>query len=294
MLMSCAGIGTEYSGKPMIDPSRQMRIWSKNDVLAEKISEVHEEKELLDWLDGQLVASEPYEYFTEVERRLGWDYPYTKANTTPAKITVTELKRRFEAELADVTRIPVQIPPLVKKPMFLEVEKGLSAAEKGTVLHFVMQHLDFGNSNLQQQLDAMVKKDLLTEQQAETVRLGKIVRFLETDLGRRMMAAKRIYREVPFNLEIFCHELFLEMIEEEYKDETLLLQGIIDCYFEEPDGLVLLDYKTDYVPQGGIAQIIGKYRVQLDYYTRALENLTRQRVKERYLYLFSVEQLVEM
>ncbi len=295
VLMSCAGIGTEYSGKPMIDPSRwQMRIWSKNDVLAEKISEVHEEKELLDWLDGQLVASEPYEYFTEVERRLGWDYPYTKANTTPAKITVTELKRRFEAELADVTRIPVQIPPLVKKPMFLEVEKGLSAAEKGTVLHFVMQHLDFGNSNLQQQLDAMVKKDLLTEQQAETVRLGKIVRFLETDLGRRMMAAKRIYREVPFNLEIFCHELFLEMIEEEYKDETLLLQGIIDCYFEEPDGLVLLDYKTDYVPQGGIAQIIGKYRVQLDYYTRALENLTRQRVKERYLYLFSVEQLVEM
>lgn len=294
MLQAITGV-TEQTGQRVADPSRwQVKIWSRNDVISNKALEIREDADFPEWMGLSGELSKPSEYYDELKRRLEWEYPFTKVNRTPAKVTVTELKRRIESDLTDVTRLPVRVPALVKKPMFLEGEKGLSAAEKGTILHFVMQHLNFSNRDLQQQLDAMVNMDLLTEQQAQTVRLDKITRFLDTELGKRLLAAQKLYREIPFNLELPCHEIFVDLVEEEYSGETLLLQGIIDCYFEEPDGLVLLDYKTDAVPPGGITELIGRYRVQLDYYARTLEKLTGKRVKERYLYLFSVEQLVEV
>lgn len=294
-LLSYAAAGSEFSGKRTADSSQwEIKLWSKWDVLASNLSEVQEPLEFPGWMGLQGDLSTPSELFTEVKRRLEWHYSFGKVNKTPAKVTVTELKRRFEVDLADVTPLSVTVPALVKKPMFLEGEKGLSAAEKGTVLHFVMQHLDFENSDLQAQLEKMINKELLTEQQAHTVNLGKIERFLGSELGRRMLSADKVFKEVPFNLAIPCHEVFLDMVEEEYKDETLLLQGIIDCYFEESDGLVLLDYKTDAVPPAGVTEIAGRYRVQLNYYAQALEKLTGKRVKERYLYLFSAEQVMEL
>ncbi|MBP7177063.1 MAG: helicase-exonuclease AddAB subunit AddA [Thermoclostridium sp.] len=287
--------GSEFTGKRTADSSQwEIRLWSKWDVLSSSLSEVREALEFPGWMGLQGDMSTPSEHFNEVKRRLEWAYSFGKVNKTPAKVTVTELKRRFEADLAEVTPLLVKVPALVKKPMFLEEEKGLSAAEKGTVLHFVMQHLDFENSDLQAQLETMVKRDLLTEQQAQTVSLEKIQRFLGSDLGGRMLSADKVFREVPFNMEIPCHEVFLDMVEEEYKEETLLLQGIIDCYFEQPDGLVLLDYKTDAIPPAGITEIAARYRLQLNYYAQALGKLTGKRVKERYLYLFSAEQVLEL
>jgi len=76
------------------------------------------------------------------------------------------------------------------------------------------------------------------------------------------------------------------MTEDVYQGETLLLQGIIDCYFEEPDGIVLLDYKTDYVAPGRMDSIRERYALQIRYYARALEMLTGKKVKEKVIYLF--------
>ena len=74
-----------------------------------------------------------------------------------------------------------------------------------------------------------------------------------------------------------------------YIDEKIRLQGIIDCFFEEEDGIVLLDYKTDYVEEGNEDEIIERYRSQLKYYKDALEKITGKRVKESYLYLFGID-----
>ena len=91
-------------------------------------------------------------------------------------------------------------------------------------------------------------------------------------------------------MEITCQEVFPDKQElscpEEELEEKLLLQGIIDCYFEEEDGLVLIDYKTDYVAEGAEANLKEKYKTQIAYYTRALEKLTGKPVKEKYIYLF--------
>ena len=74
--------------------------------------------------------------------------------------------------------------------------------------------------------------------------------------------------------------------------ECLLVQGIIDVYFEEEDGLVLLDYKTDKVSCE--QELIDKYRVQLEYYAQALERLTGKDVKEKLIYSFALEKEIEV
>jgi len=272
-----------------------IRVWNKEDMLEAVPRDGEMENDFENWLDSIEKGGDYTGYRNEIDNRLKWEYPYISLERIPAKVTVTELKRRFEAELFDdAGRIPVQLPTLVKKPSFLEKRKGLSPAEKGTVLHFVMQHLDFGNPDIKGQIEAMVKKDLLTEQQAATVEIEKIKVFLDSELGKRVLASKNVHREVPFNVKIPCHELFPDFADSKYMEETLLLQGIIDCYFEEEDGLVMIDYKTDYVPFGDSNIIIERYRVQIEYYARTLALLTGKRVKERYIYLFSTGEILEM
>lgn len=224
----------------------------------------------------------------KIAEKLDWEYPYRQSEILPVKLTVTELKRLFED--TDFDESPQPSISFVQKPRYLEEDTGLTAAEKGTVMHFVMQHLDFAETGteteIKAQLEKMVHGELLTQMQAETVNTRKIRRFFETALGSRMKAAEKLYREAPFNVELKSTELYPELPPNHYVDEMLLLQGIIDCYFDEGDGLVLVDYKTDYVPDGDVMQIKARYDKQIGYYAAALERITGKPVKEKYIYLF--------
>lgn len=234
------------------------------------------------------------EYKDEIERRLQWEYPYRLMNALPVKITVSELKRRFDSDF-DEQSSSMYVPALVKKPMFLEASRTMSAAEKGTIMHFVMQHLDLAlndRNQLEQQINSMVERELLTEEQAKTIYITKILQLLESPLGKRMAAAK-IYREVPFNLEIACTEIYTDLDHQKYGHHKVMLQGVIDCYFEDKDGLVLIDYKTDFVKDSSDF-IRQRYKVQIDYYTKALERITGKKVNERYIYLFHNGEILQM
>lgn len=268
----------------------EVRAWNKSDVLSGRIEEGNAELEnanILEKLDTNATYSE---YADEISRRLDWSYELQKATEIPTKVSVTELKRRFAKEASEeIVPFSVYMPPLVKKPSFMEEIKGLSAAEAGSVLHFVMQHLEFGRTGALEeitfQIGELVFNDLLTEQQSKSVDVRKIDTFLKSSLGVRLMKSGKVYREVPFNIEVCSNEFYKEL-GESYKTETILLQGVIDCYFEEPDGIVLLDYKTDYVAQGKSEDLRERYRIQIEYYAKALELLTGLKVKEKYIYLF--------
>ncbi|HHX94313.1 MAG TPA: helicase-exonuclease AddAB subunit AddA [Clostridia bacterium] len=285
-----------------------IRLWDKEQVLGTRGAEDSAVSEDLSWAEDYDKEDEDNLFYPEVARRLGWEYRFINATRVPAMISVSELKRRFEAQMRDDTVEPVgtgithsggkgplprTLPALIKKPLFLQERKGLSGAEAGTAMHFVMQHLDFDRGEYAEQIAEMVDRDLLTQQQAECVDVGKIEEFLASPLGQRLMAAEKVHREVPFQMELPCHELYENMQGEEYRDETILLQGIIDCFFEEEEGIVLLDYKTDYVPQGGVEVIRNRYKTQITYYARALEHLTGKKVIGKYIYLFSTGEILE-
>ena len=112
--------------------------------------------------------------------------------------------------------------------------------------------------------------------------------------GKLIGIERLVSRELPFFTELSSVEYKPELNKDVYVDEKIRLQGIIDCFFEEEDGIVLLDYKTDYVEEEKVDEIIERYRAQLKYYKDALEKITEKRVKESYLYLFGIDKEVEV
>lgn len=125
----------------------------------------------------------------------------------------------------------------------------------------------------------------------KTVRAQDIYRFVQSALGQRMKAAMekgKLYREQPFVMEVSANQ-----VKPEYDpQEQVLIQGIMDAYFEENGALVLVDYKTDKVYGKNPASLIKKYQVQLEYYAEALERLTGKAVKEKYIYSIDLGEAV--
>ena len=126
---------------------------------------------------------------------------------------------------------------------------------------------------------------------ADCIRTDDILRFLGSSAGRRMSSAsknQKLYKEQPFVLGVDAREMYPD----EAEGELILVQGIIDVYFEEEDGLVVLDYKTDKVKSA--PELKEKYHAQLDYYARALEQVTGKHVKEKIIYSFTLQEEIEV
>jgi ATP-dependent helicase/nuclease subunit A len=296
--------GAAPSDKVCKDDSRwEIRIWNKEEVLKSKAVDADIASQTVEELGSS--GSEEGKADKEVLKRLEWNYPYREAEKLPVKLTVSELKRHFGTEYAeeyytgaDGRSLQPEILELHKKPRFLEEERAaFTAAEKGSIMHFVMQHIDFGGpldkEGIKRQMEDLVLRELLTEVQVQAVNIDKIRRLIDSDLGQRLLKAEKLYREVPFNLEIKCTEVFKDLPADIYENETTVLQGVIDCYFEEEGKLILVDYKTDYIPQGELDQLVEKYRIQLTYYARALEQITGKQVAEKYIYSFWADSAVK-
>jgi len=241
-----------------------------------------------------LEDEENSELSEEINRRLGFSYGYKKVEGLESKFTVTEIKRRFQ-ELEGKSLIKDDFSQMIKKPTFIEEKKGFTAAEKGTIQHFVMQHIDLNMEtsmdSIKEKLEEMVGRVLLTREQADAVNIKTINSFLQSELCERMKKAVSMYREVPFNLQIQPGELGYDGA----TDEMILLQGILDCYFVEEDGrAVIVDYKTDWVQNDAKTLAKERYTLQLAMYKRALESIEGVEVKEVFVYFFDTGETASM
>lgn len=233
-----------------------------------------------------------------IESRLGWQYPYREAAKIPSKLSVSSIKKLQTGNLAAGYYEP---PPLINAPEFINDadenmnKTGLTGAQRGTAMHFVMQHLDLNRVGsrgaIEEQLQEMLQNELLAEEEVNAIQTGKILRFFQSELGRRLLDAPHAYREVPFNLVYKAQEI-LPQIED--STEEMLIQGVIDLYFQEGDDLVLVDYKTDYISPLNRAGLIQEYSIQIQLYQTALEKILNKKVKESYLYLFHTEEMVRI
>lgn len=279
----------------------QLRIWNKNDVIVDKKVEVVDEnpseKEL--FID-KLTKSE---YSEEIKRRLNWRYKYIEASRIPANVSVSELKLAASEDRDDGNVVSIYKTQSTRKPKFLQEEKGLSAAEKGTAVHFAMQHFDLDKVNnteeIADQIEVMIEKAFITEEQAAVIKPYRILRFFKSSLGERLLkahkAGKQIHREVAFYIDMPATTIDPTLPEDIYEKEMVRLQGVIDGYFEEEGGLVLFDYKTDYVGEDVTPRDIKeRYRTQIKYYSDTLEKIMGMPVKDKYLYLFYSGDIIEM
>ena len=235
--------------------------------------------------------------FKFLQERLNAQYQYAGLEVLYTKTTVSELKIAAMAdrdEEAYHTFEEKEIQPYI--PAFRRGEEKVSGTVRGNAYHRVMELLNFekllGLSReklqvtLQEFLDNEVAQKRLSQEYRDAVLDRRIIKFLQSPLAYRMWRADRagkLYREQPFVLGIDADRLGNNLP----AGETVLIQGIIDVFFVEEDGLVLLDYKTDSVDT--MEELWNRYETQLDYYQEALQKLMGQPVKERILYSFHLE-----
>ncbi len=257
---------------------------------------------------GEPVKTKESGFRDEIDRRLSWQYRHRQAETYLSKTSVSELKRlQRETAVRDMAGDEWPVPfllagqtpfrsPLVRRPRFME-RQSLTAAERGTAFHAVMQHVplspELTEETIRETLRRLEERELLTAEQRESVDTALLFRFFAGELGKRLLRAERVYREVPFTYGLPAGEVYPDA-DDAARSETVLLQGVIDCLFEEKDGLVLLDYKTDAIYGNRLEQRVDAYRLQIRLYARAIEEIWRRPVTEKYLFFFDGAHVVKM
>ncbi len=233
---------------------------------------------------------------------LGWVYDLRGTAQIHAKTSVTELKRQQAAEEEAIAPFLPAVSDSADTPQEWEVprflrsseQEHLTPMERGTAMHTVMQQLDLSDianiSAIERQLDQLVEKGILTEAERGIIDIGNIWIFVSSKLGRRMRAAKAVYRELPFGRLLPAHTYYKEATDE---DDQIFLQGMIDVLFEEENGdYILLDYKTDRKISAAAAR--ERYQFQIDLYCDAVKTILGKSVKESYLFLLDTGTEVKM
>lgn len=237
------------------------------------------------------------EYAKLLEKQLSDTYPWQEDITLQGKFSVSELKKmgQTEEEDADTLLYPSEeIVPYI--PRFMSEKEPISGAARGTAYHRALECLDFRelyhSEKVKEGLARLVEEGRMTQEQADMVRPYDIYAFARTPLAKRMSAARareEFHTEQPFVIRMPARELEIGC----GSDEPVLIQGIIDAWFYEKNEngeneIVVVDYKTDFVKDGG--ELLKKYKKQLDYYQLTLERLTGKRVKEKIIYSFCLDE----
>ena len=225
-----------------------------------------------------------------VARSLGFQYRYLSATQTPSKITATQLKGREKDEEAAENTIPDRDHVHSwRRPSFVSAKH--SGKDYGNAIHKALQYIRYDACNdensVRAEVERLVQCRFLTQEQAAAIDCEKIVRLFATELGQKLRSNAEVLREFKFSI--------LEdagRYSDGLEGEQILLQGVVDCALVEPDGITVIDFKTDYVTDETIGLITDRYRTQIDTYANALERIFDRKIKARYLYLFHLEQFV--
>ena len=229
-------------------------------------------------------------YAAGISAAFAYRYPHTADIGLHTKLSVSELKK--QGQLIDDEESTF-LPTI---PAFLLEESGKKdqggGAFRGTAYHRALELLNFPGmktiSDVEMALDTFRREKYMDEESLSLLDAGILWNFLSSPLGRRMSAAQAkglLYKEQQFVIGIPAREM-----EVCSSDELVLIQGIIDAYMEEEDGLVLIDYKTDHVVRGRESLLTERYGIQLEYYKRALEQMTGKKVTEKIIYSLTLQE----
>jgi ATP-dependent helicase/nuclease subunit A len=260
----------------------------------------------------------------QLQQQISWRYPYAWLSAVGARTTVTELKRR-EAQIETTESTPNRLytPPSFRRPNFILDTGRLTPTEVGTATHLVLQHLPLDSvvsiQTVTTCIDQLVERRFLSQREGAAVDKEALVRFFTGDVGSRMLHAaqtdREVLREVPFTLAIPVKHLgpgkqvlptydavgglnpvaaaseTLDELSDEH--DAVILQGVIDCLFNEPDGWVLVDFKTDRLPaQRFEATVMERYKDQLHWYATAAVRVLRLPVNAIYICMLSHNRVI--
>jgi len=291
-------------------------VWTPDDLISETVNEIIGMNQRQDELIASLSSDNDLlkEKVTQVSEKFAKPYPHANLKALYAKTTVSELKKaslmtgviNVDGDItADIFNQPLfeepEVIPYLPEFMKEEAKGGadLSGSARGSAYHKVMEIIDFSRLNgekaseIEAEVLAQIEEALgsgrLSAEDKKAVPMAKVLAFFLSTLAKRLInagKAGRLYKEQPFIAGISANRINKDLP----PDETILMQGIIDVFFEEHDGLVILDYKSDAVTSK--EELITRYEKQLGYYQEALTQLTGKPVKEKIIYSFALNDVI--
>ncbi|MCL2107061.1 MAG: helicase-exonuclease AddAB subunit AddA [Oscillospiraceae bacterium] len=239
--------------------------------------------------EKQQIAGDPA-LLEEIRRRLEYRYPYARLTQLAAKRAVSELSEGAARERFAFS----------SRPAFLQKDS-LTAAQKGSAMHAFLQHADYAAAidHLSGELERLTRLGYLSAAEARALEIPKLRTFLASEFTRRMLTSGNLMREQKFTLCLPAAEFVSitgnspeSIAPELLEGEEVIVQGIVDCAFEEDGKLVLLDYKTDRVES--MDELIGRYAGQLGLYRLAMERCFGMTVSELLIYSFWLGDWIEV
>jgi len=259
---------------------------------------------------------------------LNWQYKYSFNTKLQSKLSVTNIKELEEdqkesndsinnnvKESIDIEKLEYKSKDdlynidndkykenIIKTPKFLNNKKEISNAEKGTIIHLCIQNLnineDYTVDSIKEMINKMISIDMITKKEADSIHINKLYNFTNSYIWKQMKDAKLLEREKPFYINTPIEDIWEVEYKEEKEEadkENILVQGIIDTYYiNDKDELILVDYKTDYVPNKNENILIEKYKTQLNLYKKALEEALNRKVSKTYIYSVYLDKEIEM
>ena len=211
-----------------------------------------------------------YRELEELKRALDWSYPFSGVSKLPSKLTATALPQ--EELDTDAQTLLKERGFSFRLPDFTAEARPISAAEGGSATHIVMQFIDFEKTNslsaIEEEITRIRALGQLTERQAGAVDSASILSFFASETGARIKSAEKLHRELRFSLLCPAERFFKET-----KDESILLQGVVDCCIENRGALTVIDYKTDYVTPETLPELTERYRNQISAYAYAMSRI---------------------
>ncbi len=232
----------------------------------------------------------PEEIIAKLKQDLSFVYSWEDATRTPSKQTATQLKGRAkDQEAAEDTMQARSFLKKFRKPSF--AHKSQSGLEYGNAHHMLMQHICYEKctsvEDVSMEVARLIKQGLLTPQQAQMIDCQNIAAFFNTDMGKQLRTAQRVLREFKFSILDDAEKYASQM-----SGEKVLLQGVVDCALIQPDGIIVLDFKTDRVTEDSLMQTAEQYRQQVMVYAEAMERIFQMPVKSVQLYFLRISQFV--
>ena len=275
----------QYNKENGIKNVIDLQIYDKKDLISNL------QKEDLDEFDAEKIIKskaselkEKTEMIKQIKEKLEWQYKYIASSKIATKTSVTKLKElEMDNDIEDLINIArnkeSEYTNLTVKPKFMKKVHNLTSAQKGTLIHLCLQKLDekkeYTREDIQELIETLCKKNIISEIEAQNIDIDLLFRYTKSELWKDLKEAKEIHKEEPFYINIPASKIYDEAEEK----EMILVQGIIDLYYINKEGkLILIDYKTDYVPNGDVSKLEEKYKVQLELYKEALENSTGLKV----------------
>ena len=273
----------------------------------------------------KLLPEELRSFCEELKARLSFVYPYQNSSKLPSKLSVSKLYPEILDEpvffggeniFSDSNSTNIfdgYAEPAIKSdiqnlkiPDFAIDTKTATGAQKGTATHVFMQFCNFDNLEkfgIEEEILRLTKKRFILKEHATLIDRSAIKGFIESRLYKTLKEAAEVNREYRFNIKLPAKDFTSDIkLKEALENESVFVQGIIDCYLRDSDGkIILIDYKTDYVPKEILGDVqkeneffINRHSLQLSYYRKALHSLTKEHVYKTYIFSFAIGREIEI